>query len=383
MNNFIFQNPVKIYFGAGEVVGINEEVPITARILVTYGGGSVVKNGILDQVMNQLKGRYVIEFGGIEPNPKYETLIKALPLIKKHNIDYILAVGGGSVIDGSKFIAAAAQWNITSEPWDILRTAGQLLTNALPLGVVLTLPATGSEMNKSSVISRLSTNQKLEFSNSLVYPKFAILDPTFSYTLPKRQLANGLADSFIHVTEQYLTYPVNGAIQDRFAEGIIKTLVEISDKVLSNPSDYDVMANYMWSSTMALNGLISVGVPEDWTTHAIGHQLTALYGLDHGQTLTIILPALLKYDIENKRDKLEQLGNRVFNVSTAEGTILSIKAWFKSLGMPVCFGDTNINTTNMIADVTEKLKESGCEYLGEKQQFNIENIAEILTLALE
>ena len=292
MNNFEFHNPTRILFGAKQIAAISREIPAEARILVTYGGGSVTKNGVLSQVRQALAGRAFWEFGGIEPNPTYETLSEALVLARQHNIDFLLALGGGSVIDGTKFIAAALRF--PGEAWDFVQQHGAGIQDAVALGCVLTLPATGSEMNCGAVISRKSSGEKLAFKTPHVQPRFSVLDPTVCYSLPTKQTANGVVDAFVHIAEQYLTYPVDAKVQDRFAEGLLLTLIEEGPKLLLEPENYAVRANVMWSATMALNGLIGSGVPQDWSTHMLGHELTAMHGLDHGQTLAIVLPAMLE-----------------------------------------------------------------------------------------
>lgn len=337
MQNFVFQNPVKILFGKGQIAAIGAEIPAAARILITYGGGSVEKNGTLAQARDALKGRTVLEFGGIEPNPTYETLMRAVEVCRSERIDFVLAVGGGSVIDGTKFIVAAAPFE--GEPWDILARRAPF-TEALPFGCVLTLPATGSEMNAGAVISRKETKDKLVFVNPAVFPRFSVLDPATTLTLPPRQIANGVVDSFVHVVEQYLTYPAGAPLQDRMAEAVLLTLIEEGPKTLADPQDYNARANLMWCATMALNGVIAPGVPQDWSTHMLGHELTALYGLDHAQTLAVVLPANLRQRREAKREKLLQYARRVWGAAgeddnaVIEAGIARTEAFFESLGVP-------------------------------------------------
>ena len=292
MQNFDFHNPTRILFGAGQIERIGELVPAQARVLVLYGGGSIRANGTYDAVMAALAGRTVFEFGGIEPNPTYETLSEAIALVRRERVDFLLAVGGGSVIDGTKFVAAGAL--LDADPWTILEQHAKNVHAALPIGAVLTLPATGSEMNAAAVITRKRTQEKFAFISPTVFPRFAVLDPTRTYTLPARQVGNGVVDAFVHVMEQYLTVPAQAKVQDRFAEGLLLTLVEDGPRALAEPEAYDVRANLMWTATLALNGLIGTGVPQDWSTHIIGHELTALYGLDHAQTLAVVLPAMLR-----------------------------------------------------------------------------------------
>lgn len=339
MENFIFQNPVKILFGKGMAAKAAALIPAKAKILLVYGGGSVKKNGSYDQTVAAIGKRKFVEFGGIEPNPEYATCMKAVKLARDKKLDFIIALGGGSVIDACKFIAAAAVYK-GKDPWDILEK-GLPVKDALPFGTVLTLPATGSEMNMNSVVSRREIGKKLAFASEKVYPQFSVLDPTFTYTLPRRQTRNGVIDAFVHVMEQYLTRPANAEIQDRFAESIAQTLVKEGPVALKKPEDYDCRANIMLAATMALNHLIAVGVPQDWSSHLIGHELTALYGLDHAETLAIALPKVMEYKKAQKLDKIVQLGRRVFGIEekgkikAANATIEAVKKFFVKMGAGV------------------------------------------------
>lgn len=336
MENFIFQNPVKILFGKGMTAKAAALIPAKAKILLVYGGGSVKKNGSYAQTVAAIGKRKFAEFGGIEPNPEYATCMKAVKLARDKKLDFIIALGGGSVIDACKFIAAAAAYK-GKDPWDILEK-GLPVKDALPLGTILTLPATGSEMNMNSVVSRREIGKKLAFASEKVYPQFSVLDPTFTYTLPKRQTRNGVIDAFVHVMEQYLTRPANAEIQDRFAESIAQTLVKDGPVALKKPDDYDCRANIMLAATMALNHLIAAGVPQDWSSHLIGHELTALYGLDHAETLAIALPKVMEYKKAQKLDKIVQLGRRVFGIEAkgkakaANATIDAVKKFFVKMG---------------------------------------------------
>lgn len=339
MENFIFQNPVKILFGKGMAAKAAALIPAKAKILLVYGGGSVKKNGSYDQTVAAIGKRKFVEFGGIEPNPEYATCMKAVKLARDKKLDFIIALGGGSVIDACKFIAAAAVYK-GKDPWDILEKELPV-KDALPFGTVLTLPATGSEMNMNSVVSRREIGKKLAFASEKVYPQFSVLDPTFTYTLPRRQTRNGVIDAFVHVMEQYLTRPANAEIQDRFAESIAQTLVKEGPVALKKPEDYDCRANIMLAATMALNHLIAVGVPQDWSSHLIGHELTALYGLDHAETLAIALPKVMEYKKAQKLDKIAQLGKRVFGIEekgkikAANATIEAVKKFFVKMGAGV------------------------------------------------
>ncbi len=383
MNNFSFHNPTKIVFGEGQISTLAELLPQDARILLTYGGGSIKKNGVYDQVIKALAGKTFFEFSGIEPNPHYETLMKAVEFAKSQQINYLLAVGGGSVIDGTKLIAAAI--NFEGEPWDILAKRATV-SSALPIGCILTLPATGTESNSNSVVTKVATKEKLAFNSKLVYPQFAILDPTTTYSLPTRQVINGVVDAFVHIMEQYLTYPVNAKVQDRFAEGLLVTLIEEGPKVLSHPNDYATRANIMWAATMALNGLIGVGVPQDWATHAIGHELTAMHGLDHAQTLAIVLPALMNQQRDQKREKLIQYGRRVWNLTLPneeeliDATIVATKNFFEKMGAPTNLKAYGLDGSS-IPQLVEKVLLHNPNPLGEKRDITIDITQKILQAA--
>lgn len=384
MFNFSYQNPTRIVFGEGQISQLANLVPQGAKVLLTYGGGSIKHNGVYQQVLQALAGFEVVEFSGIEPNPSFETLLKAVELVKAENITYLLPVGGGSVVDGTKFIAAAALFE--GDPWDILAKKAPV-TKAMPLGCVLTLPATGTESNGNSVVTRYSTQEKLSFASPLVYPQFAVLDPTVTFSLPPKQVANGVVDAFVHVMEQYMTYPVNAAVQDRFAEGLLLTLIEQGPLALKDPQNYDIRANVMWAATMALNGLIGQGVPQDWATHMIGHELTALYGLDHAQTLAIVLPALLQQQRVQKRAKLLQYGKRVFNLQHSDEerlideTIAHTRAFFEQMGVPTRMADYGIKAEAVDALVA-KLEQHRMFKLGEHGDITLDVSRQILTAAL-
>lgn len=383
MQNFTFHNPTRIVFGENQISQLAKLVPADARILFTYGGGSIKKNGVYDQVVDALKDRPLFEFGGIEPNPRYETLMRAAATVKENHLDFLLAVGGGSVIDGTKFIAAAVEFD--GEPWNILAKHAPV-TSALPLGCVLTLPATGTESNGNSVITRASTQEKLSFGSPLVYPQFAILDPTTTYSLPPRQMANGVVDAFVHIMEQYLTFPVDAKVQDRFAEGLLLTLIEEGPRSLQEPNNYAVRSNVMWAATMALNGLIGVGVPQDWATHMIGHEITALHGLDHAQTLAIVLPAVMQHQRQQKRDKLIQYGRRVWNLQHADedqlidAAIAATRQFFEQMGTPTRLRDYQIETAS-IDKLVAQLQSHNLLKLGEHGDITLDASRRILELA--
>jgi NADP-dependent alcohol dehydrogenase len=387
MQNFEFFNPVNIVFGQGQIKKLSALVPSGSKIMLAYGGGSIFKNGVYDQVKAALPGFDLIEFGGIEPNPRYETLMKAVEIVKKEKIEFLLAVGGGSVLDGVKFIAAAALWE-GGDPWEFLTQRSKYtVTKALPLGSVLTLPATGSEMNGNSVVTRLSTREKLAFNSDAVLPQFSILDPTTVFSLPEKQVANGVVDAFVHVIEQYLTYPVNSPIQDRFAEAIMLTLVEEGPKVLANRTDYDAAANFMWAATMALNGLIGTGVPQDWATHSIGHELTAFHNIDHARTLAIVLPGIMQVKRENKKEKILQLGERVWGIKNGtadqriDATIHRTVEFFESVGIPTKLSAYSVGTESITA-ICDRFTQRGIKGIGERGDLTVAEIAEVLILQL-
>lgn len=370
MNNFTLHTPTKILFGQGQIAQLREQLPSDARVMITYGGGSVVRSGLLEQIRNELAGMTLFEFGGIEPNPAYETLMGAVELARAERVDFLLAVGGGSVLDGTKFIAAAAHYDLAKDPWHILETVGSEVRSAIPLGSVLTLPATGSEMNMGAVITRRSSGDKVHFFSPFVMPRFAVLDPVLTYTLPERQVANGVVDAFVHIVEQYLTYPVNAKVQDRFAEGLLLTLIEEGPKALAEPHNYEVRANIMWSATMALNGLIGAGVPQDWATHMLGHELTALHGLDHAQTLAAVLPALLQAKRKQKHAKLLQYAERVWGLHSGseaeriDDAIAATRDFFERMGVKTRLRDYGLKDLG-IDTLIGKLGEHGMSRLGE------------------
>ena len=384
MINFELYNPTNLIFGKGQIEKLSPLVPQGAKILLAYGGGSIFKNGIHEQVINNLKGFEIVEFGGIEPNPHFETLMKAVAVIKEQNIDFILAVGGGSVIDGVKFISAAVHFD--GNPMEILqkRILIKDLSKVVPFGTVLTLPATGSEMNSGAVVTIEATQEKLAFGGSALFPKFSICDPTVIVSLPKRQLQNCVVDAYTHVLEQYLTYPHEGYLQDRISESILQTLIEIGPKVVENPTDYALASNFMWSCTMALNGLIQKGVPSDWATHMIGHELTALYGIDHARTLAIIGPNLYKVMFETKKAKLAQYGQRIFNLTGSEDEIAKeainkTVAFFHTMGMQTQLSDYTKDFEKTADFIAKRFEERGWKGLGEKQNITPEKVREIVT----
>jgi NADP-dependent alcohol dehydrogenase len=387
MNNFEFYNPTKYVFGKDQTEKLSKLIPSGSKVLLAFGGGSIKKNGVYEAVTKALKDFEVVDFGGIEPNPRYETLMKAAKIIKDQKIDFLLAVGGGSVIDGVKFISAATHFDGDSK--EILQKRMQITSEhkTIPFGVVLTLPATGSEMNSGAVVTINETQEKLAFGGSAMFPQFSICDPTVITSLPKKQIQNGVVDAFTHVMEQYLTYPTDAILQDRFAESILQTLVEIGPKVAENPTDYKLASDYMWSATMALNGLIQKGVPTDWATHMIGHELTALYEIDHARTLAIIGPNLYRVMFDTKKDKLAQYGERVFNV---KGTTVEEKAnnaidatvtFFHKMGMKTKLSENTEDYKETAKFIVDRFEKRGWNGLGEKQNITLEKVKEIVEMS--
>ena len=383
MNKFTYQSPTKIHFGEGQIAEIANDIPKDKKILVIYGGGSIKSNGVYEQVAAALTGFNWSEFSGVEPNPQYDTLMQAVAKVKAEGFDFLLAVGGGSVVDGTKFIAAAACYE-GADPWEILHDQAPI-TTALPIGCVLTLPATGSETNGGSVVSR--GKNKLFFGSPLVKPTFAILDPQTTLSLSPRQVSNGVVDAFVHTMEQYLTFPVNAKVQDRFAEGLLLTLIEEGPKALATPKDIAVRANIMWSATQALNGLIGVGVPQDWTTHMIGHELTGNYAIDHARTLSIVLPAVMQVCRKEKQAKLLQYAERVFGITTGttderiDAAIARTIAFFKEMDVPTSLGDVELGAAD-IDVLVASLEKHGRTALGEHGKLTIADSRKILETAL-
>ncbi|QWZ94439.1 iron-containing alcohol dehydrogenase [Aeromonas sp. FDAARGOS 1411] len=383
MYNFQYANPTRICFGEGQIASLPELIPSGSRLLVLYGGGSINQNGVYEQLTRALEGVTWQEFSGIGANPRFELLMEAVAQVKRERIDFLLAVGGGSVVDGTKFVAAAACYE-GDDPWDICGKQASV-HKALPMGCVLTLPATGSESNPTSVVSR--GDVKISFRSPLVQPQFAVLDPATTYSLPPRQTGNGVVDAFVHIAEQYLTFPVGGEVQDRLAEGLLQVLVENGPKALAEPTNYQVRANLMWAASLALNGLIGCGVPQDWASHAIGHQLTALYGLDHGQSLAVVLPSLLRERASQKQDKLAQFAERVWH-STREDKALRIEEaiirteqFFQKMGLGTRLADYGLSES-CIPAVCSNLKRVGRTALGEQQDIDPDRVARILARAL-
>ena len=387
MLNFELYNPVNYVFGKGQIEKLTELVPSNTKILIAYGGGSIFKNGVYDQVKAAIPNHDIVEFGGIEPNPRFETLMKAVEIIRAEKIGFILAVGGGSVIDGVKFISAAV--NFEGDEADILkkRILFKDVSKVIPFGTVLTLPATGSEMNSGAVVTIEATQEKLTLGGSALFPVFSIVDPTVITSLPKRQLQNGVVDAFTHVMEQYLTYTHDALLQDRISESILQTLIEIGPDVVENPSDYKLASNFVWSATMALNGLIQKGVPSDWATHMIGHELTALYEIDHARTLAIIGPNLYRVMFDTKKEKLAQYGQRVWNIQgnsteeIAEKAIEKTVDFFHKMGMKTKISENAENIEKTADFIVNRFEERGWKAMGEKQNITLEKVRAIVEMS--
>ncbi|AEH34547.1 NADH-dependent butanol dehydrogenase B [Vibrio anguillarum 775] len=379
---FTYVNPTLIHFGQGQISAISQAIPTDQKVLVIYGGGSIKKNGVYDQVVSALTDHQWVEFSGVEANPTKETLDKAVAIVKEQDIDFILAVGGGSVIDGSKYVAAAAKYD--GDGWDIMVGKHQV-TEATPIGAILTLPATGSESNMGAVITKAQTQDKLAFMAPAVQPKFAVLDPDVMKSLPERQLINGIVDAWVHVCEQYLTLPTNAMVQDGYAETLLKNLLVLGQQYDQRDND-GWRANLMWTANQALNGLIGTGVPQDWATHMIGHEFTALWHVDHARSLAIVQPSLLRNQLENKRAKLEQMGKNVFGLNQTSDlalrTIDAIEAFYHSLNVPTQFADHNSSKQAAIDAVIAQLNAHGMLVLGEQQAITLEKSREILEQAI-
>jgi len=362
---FTYVNPTQIFFGQGQISSITQAIAGAKKVLVTYGGGSIKRNGVYDQVAKALEGVAWVEFSGIEPNPTKETLDKAVKIVKEQNVDFILAVGGGSVIDGSKYVAAAAKYD--GDGWDIL-TGAHKVSDAVALGAILTLPATGSESNMGAVITKAETQDKLPFMSPFVQPKFAVLDPDVMKTLPEKQLLNGVVDAWVHVCEQYITLPHGAMVQDGYAETLLRTLKTLGESFTERDND-EWRANLMWSANQALNGLIGSGVPHDWATHMIGHEFTALWGVDHARSLAIVQPSLLRNQLEAKKAKLEQMGVNVFGLEAGDDlalrTIEAIEKFYHSLGVDTQFAEYETNKDDAIESVIKQLESHGMTKLGE------------------
>jgi NADP-dependent alcohol dehydrogenase len=389
MLNFEVINPTRIVFGRDQLNRLPEllnECSPNRRVLIAYGGGSAEKIGLLNRIRENLAGFHSVEFGGIEANPQFATLMRGVELARKENIDCILAVGGGSVIDGVKFMTGAFHYE--GDPWDVLiRKENCAFTEALPFGVILTLPATGSEANSGAVISREELSEKRAMGGPLFFPKFSFCDPSVVATLPKRQIANGIIDAFVHTLEQYVTFPSDNLLQERQAEAILSTLIEIGPKVIESPGDYRLASNLMWSATHALNGNLRCGVPTDWCTHMIGHEFTALYGIDHARTLAIVMPRLWENQFENKKEKLAQYGKRVWNLSGSDTEIARMaiqktEEFFQSLGVDTKLSTYTADTDHAAEIIRQRFEERGWIAMGERQAIGLNDVEAIVNQSI-
>lgn len=384
MENFTYQNPTKVHFGRGQIAALAKEIAPRTKVLLVAGGGSIRENGVYTQVKAALSGCTVHELWGVEANPDFDTLLPGVETCRKEGIEMVLAVGGGSVIDGAKLICAAVPFE--GDPWQIL-SARPRLKAALPLGTVLTLPGTGTESNGASVISRRASGEKLAFIDPLVYPRFSVIDPETTYSLPERQIANGVADAFTHILEQYLTYPTEAAVQNGFAEALFRILVDKGPQTVVKPSDYDLRADICWTATWALNGAIGVGVPQDWASHMIGHELTALHGIDHARTLAVVMPALIRVSGGEKTEKLAQMGRQVWGIqrgstaATAAATIELIQGFYESMGLPTKLTDYGVDAATVAAAVTERLTARKMLPLGEHGSIDGQRISALFAAA--
>ncbi len=381
MNNFEFANPTRLVFGKGRISKLSKLIDKDRKVLMTYGGGSIKKNGVYNQVMEALEGYDITEFGGIEANPDYDTLMKAVNICKEKGIDFILAVGGGSIIDGTKFIASAARYE-GENPWDLVADEKAKKPVPIDFGTVLTLPATASEMNDGAVISRRSTKEKYGFHNRKGFPKFSILDPEVVYSLPKKQISNGIVDVYAHTLEQYLTSDLDTKVMDRWAEGLLLTLIEEAPKLMSEKPSYESCANFMLCATMGLNGFISMGVEQDWATHMIGHELTALCSLDHGESLAVVYSGVMDVMREEKRAKLLQYAQRVWNIDTKDQdkaideAIGKTENFFRSLGKKTRLGEYGIGE-EVCEEIVRRFTERGWN-VGERGIVTPEKTRQIL-----
>ena len=378
---FSYVNPTLIQFGQQQIAALTDLIAKDQKVLVVYGGGSIKKNGVYDEVAAALEGFDWVEFSGVGANPTIEVLDQAVKICKEQDIDFVLGVGGGSVIDGVKYIAASAVYD--GEGWDI-PTGKHTITSALPIGAVLTLPATGSESNQNSVVSKEATKQKLPFASPEVLPKFAIMDPDVMKTLPQRQLVNGLVDVWVHTCEQYLTFPEGALVQEGYAEALLKALKTLGDNFENQDDAW--RANLMWAANQALNGLIGSGVSQDWATHMIGHELTAAYGVDHARSLAIVQPSLLRNQFAVKKAKLEQMGKNVFGLEQtddlAEQTIQAIEAFYHSLEVATQLTEHGDDKAAAIDNIIGKLEAHGMVALGENQAITLKESREILEHAV-
>lgn len=387
MNKFEFYNPTKIIFGENSINKLNELIrPFGKNIMLTYGGGSIKKNGIYNSVIDILESenKNIFELSGITPNPKLDKVYEGIKLCKENNIDFILAVGGGSVIDCSKAIAVGSK--IDKDVWDAFYKNKEACEDAIPLGTILTISATGSEMNKGSVITNWETHEKLSYKTDYMFPKFSILDPTYTYSLPREQIVYGSVDILAHVFEQYFSYPDESNVSDDLAEGIMKTVIENLEIALENPTDYNARSNLMWASTMALNDVIRMGKEQDWNSHSIGHILSGLYDIPHGATLAVIFPNWMKHVYKNAPNKFRRYAINIWNINPADKSdeeialegINRTREYFSKIGAPVTLKEVNVPKED-IDKIVEMFKFDG---KGSYMKLYKEDVREILINAI-
>ncbi|WP_282172993.1 iron-containing alcohol dehydrogenase [Cytobacillus firmus] len=355
MQNFTFYNPTKLIFGKDQLSQLQTEIPqYGKKVLVVYGGGSIKRNGLYDKVMAELTeiGAEVFELAGVEPNPRISTVRKGVEICKNEGVDFLLAVGGGSVIDCTKAIAAGAKYD--GDAWDLVIKKA-FAAEALPFGTVLTLAATGSEMNAGSVITNWETNEKYGWGSPVTFPKFSILDPVNTFTVPRNQTVYGIVDMMSHVLEHYFHLEENTDFQDRMCESLLITIMEAAPKLLENLESYEHRATILYSGTMALNGILNMGYRGDWATHNIEHAVSAVYDIPHGGGLAILFPNWMKHNLNVKPERFKQLAVRVFNVDTAGKTdeeaalegIEKLREFWNSIGAPSRLADYDIDDSKI------------------------------------
>lgn len=362
MQNFAFYNPTRLIFGKGQIEQLKTEVPKYGnKVLLVYGGGSIKRNGLYDQVMTIMHelGAQVWELGGVEPNPRISTVRKGVDICKKNNVDFILAVGGGSVIDCTKAIAAGAKYE--GDAWDLVIKKA-FATEALPFGTILTLAATGSEMNAGSVITNWETQEKYGWGSLVTFPAFSILDPVNTFTVPRNQTIYGIVDIMSHVLEQYFHQGTNTELQDRYCESLLKTVIETAPKLVDDLENYEYRETILYCGTMALNGILSMGVRGDWATHNIEHAVSAVYDIPHGGGLAILFPNWMEHVLDENVDRFKQFAVRVFDVK-ADGKsdreialegIEALRSFWTFIGAPARLADYEIDDTQLevMADKT-------------------------------
>ncbi|THF73724.1 iron-containing alcohol dehydrogenase [Cohnella fermenti] len=388
MNSFAFHNPTKIIFGEGTVSRLGKEASAYgSKALLVYGGGSIKRTGLHDKVLAQLQehGIEVFELPGIEPNPRLSTVRKGIDICRENDIPFVLAVGGGSVLDASKAIALGVPYE--GSVWDFYEHKATAKA-ALPLGTVLTLSATGSEMNSASVITNWEERRKLGYLSPLAFPRFSILDPTLTYTVPRDQTAYGAVDMMTHVFEQYFNHTKDTPLQERLCESILKTIVENAPVAQENPNDYAARANLMLCGTYALNGgMISVGMDQDWASHDIEHELSAVYDIAHGAGLSIVYPNWMKYVYRERLDRFAQFAVRVWDIDPSGKTeeelalagIQATRDFFRSLGAPSTLTEVGIGE-DRIEEMAAKSVSFGP--LGHFKKLGQEDVAAIYRLSL-